>query len=176
MKGILKELKLIDHLTTELEIQKSDFVKRFRNNVDEGSTDFISDSFDVFSSSKNEYKGHVGYESFKIKRRRRFFDMNINFALAEGTYQQNDRVLIIHTEIHGFSGIMIPFYIFIIIFYSIFIVSFALAENVDSEFSSIPFILFHGAFMMGIPYLIMRRSMKRMKHELEREFYYMTRQ
>lgn len=155
-------------------MQKSEFVRRLRNNVDEGSTDFIADSFDVFSSSKNEYKGHVGYESFKIKRRRRFFDMNINFALAEGTYQQKDNVLIIQTEIHGFSGMMIPFYIFVIIFYSIFIVSFALAETVDSEISTIPFILFHGAFMMGIPYFIMRRSMKRMKHELEREFYYMT--
>lgn len=28
--------------------------------------------------------------------------------------------------------------------------------------------------MLGIPYFVMRRSVSRMKHELEREFYYMT--
>lgn len=37
------------------------------------------------------------------------------------------------------------------------------------------FFVVHAAFLMGIPYLIMRRGVARMKYELERDFYYMTR-
>jgi len=75
MKDFLIKLKIIDFLTTELEIEKNEFVAKFRQHVDEGSTGIFSDSFDVFSSSKNEYKGHVSYQDFKIKRRREFFYM-----------------------------------------------------------------------------------------------------
>lgn len=176
MKELLNRLKLIDYLTTEIEIQKSEFVTRFKENVDEGSTGIMSDTLDVFSSSKNEYKGFVGDDNFKIKRRRRFFDLNMNLAVAKGVYRQKDNILIIDTEINGFSGMMIPFYIFVALFYTIFITAFIFADNIEgngAEFA-IPFIIIHAAFMFGIPYFIMRRSTSRMKHELEREFYYMT--
>ena len=178
MKEFLRKIKLIESLTTELSIQKNEFVKTFKENVDEGSTGFMSDSFDVFSSSKNEYKGHVGFDSFKIKRRRRFFDMNMNFAVANGTYVQKENSLIIETEINGFSGMMIPFYVFALIFYSIFIVTFSFADNIEGNGAgfALPFIIIHAAFMFGIPYFMMRRSTKRMAHELEREFFYMTRE
>ncbi|KQC29839.1 hypothetical protein [Flagellimonas eckloniae] len=176
MKEFLKKIKLIEHLITDVEIQKTEFVAKFRQHVDEGSTGMFSDTFDVFSSSKNEYKGQVGYEGFKIKRRRRFFDMNMNLAVARGTYRQSNEKLIIETEINGFSGMMIPFYLFAIVFYSIFIGTFFMTDNIEGNGAgfALPFILIHAAFMFGIPYFIMRKSTKRMKHELEREFYYMT--
>ena len=130
----------------------------------------------MFSSSKTEYKGHVGFDNFKIKRKRKFFDMNMNFAVAQGTYKQKENILIIEAEINGFSGMMIPFYVFGIIFYSIFIVTFILAENIGGGGMAfvLPFILLHATLMFGLPYFVMRRSTYRMKHELEREFYYMT--
>ena len=176
MKEFLKKIKLIEHLKTDIEIQKTEFVSKFRQQGDEGSTGIFSDTFDVFSSSKNEYKGQVGYEGFKIKRRRKFFDMNMNLAVASGTYRQNNEKLIIETEINGFSGMMIPFYLFAIVFYSIFIGAFFMADNIEGNGDgfALPFIFIHAAFMFGIPYFMMRRSTKRMKHELEREFYYMT--
>jgi len=34
MKKFLKRLKLIDSFSTEIEIEKTDFVKRFQENVD----------------------------------------------------------------------------------------------------------------------------------------------
>ncbi len=116
MKEFLQKIKLIDHLTTELEIQKSDFLSNFKSCVDEGNIGYFFGAFDVFSSGKNEYKGHVGYDSFEIKRRRKFFDMHMNFAIAKGKYIQKVTTLIINTEINSFNGMMIPFYIFIIIF------------------------------------------------------------
>lgn len=176
MKGFLKKLKLIDYLSTELEIDKNDFFNRLKASVDEGDIGMFSETFDVFSSSKNEYKGHVGLGVFKIKRRRKFFDMNMHLAIAKGTFKQRDNHLKIDTEINGFSGMMIPFYVFLIVFYLIFIIGFSTTNNVEGNMDAValPFIIIHATFMLGIPYFMMRRSVKRMKHELEREFYYMT--
>ena len=176
MKEFLKKIKLIEHSTTELNIEKDEFVTTFKQYVDEGGTGFMSDSFDVFSSSKNEYKGHVGFDSFKIKRRRRFFDTNMNLAVASGIYRQEENTLVIETEINGFSGMMIPFYLFALVCYSIFIVTSFFAEDtggIGAGFA-LPFLIIHASFMLVFPYFMMIRSTKRMAHELEREYFYMT--
>lgn len=176
MKDFLKKLKLVDYLVTELEISQHDFVNRLKANVDEGSTGMFFNSFEAFSSSKNEFKGQVGLNDFKIRRRRRFFDMNMNLAVASGTYEQSDSLLIISTEINGFSGMMIPFYVLLVVFYSIFVILFLTADDIDGnmDFFALPFFIIHATFMFGGPYLMMRRSVSKMKHELEREFYYLT--
>lgn len=176
MKDFLKKLKLIDYLRIELEVSKQGFVNRLKENVDEGGTGIFSDPFEGFSSSKNEYKGHVGLNNFKIKRRKRLFDVNMNMAVASGTFEQREDKLIINTEINGFTGAMIPFYIFLIIFYLIFITSFLMVDNIEGgmEFFIFPFIIVHAIFMLGFPYLMMRRSVSKMKYELERDFFYMT--
>lgn len=176
MKEFLRKIKLVENLTTEITIQKNEFVSNFKDHVDEASIGLFSDTFDAFSSSKKVYKGHVGYDNFKIKKRRKFFDMNTNLAIAEGTFRQKDQTLIIKTEITGFNGIMLPFYIFGIIFYIIFIGMFFSFNTMEGEAPGfiLPFLIIHAAFMFGIPYFMMRRSTTKMAHELEREFYYMT--
>jgi hypothetical protein len=177
MKEFLKRLKLIDHLTTELQISKSDFVKKLKEHVDEGDTGVFLSAFEVFSSSKKEYKGTIGYEGFKIRKRRKLFEMNMTSAIAEGKFNQRDELLNIETEINGFHRMYILFYAFGIVFYPVFILSVAFAENTGTAsvmLTVIPFLLVHGAFMFGMPYFFMRRSTKRMKYDLEREFFYMT--
>ena len=174
MKEFLIRIKLIDSMTTTLQTSKVEFVNRLNEITDEGSTGMMSDTFDVFSSSKNEFKGQVNFDSFKIKRRRRFFDTNMNFAVANGTFIENNEQLIVETEINGFNNFFIVFYIFLIVFYSIIILVVS-GDNNSESFIVIPFLLLHGTFMFAIPYLIMRRSVKRLKYELEREFYYLTR-
>ena len=76
MKNLLIKLKLIDYLNTELKISKSEFLRKLNLIVDEGSTNSLTDIFDVFSSSKNEYKGKVDFTKFEIRRKRKFFDMS----------------------------------------------------------------------------------------------------
>lgn len=174
MKQFLKKIKLIEEFTTEVEMTKSAFVTKFRQNVDEASIGIFADSFDVFSSSKNEYKGDVAFDGFKIKRRRRFFGANNNLAIATGTYVQNNEILVINTEINGFSKKMIPFYAFIIVFYCIFISSFFTLDDPDKSKIALPFICFHALFMFGLPYFMMMRSTKSLKHDLERDFYFFT--
>ncbi|MDB5209122.1 MAG: uncharacterized protein JWR72_4197 [Flavisolibacter sp.] len=173
MKEFLRRLKLIDYLTTTLPISKPNFVNRLQEITDIGRIGMFSDTFDVFSSSKNEFKGHVDLNGFKLKRRRRFFDTNMNFAIASGTFTEANGQLTVETEVNGFKSFFILFYVFLIIFYSIFIFGFWGSSNKES-FIAIPFILLHGTFMFALPYFMMRRSVKRLKYELEREFFYLT--
>ena len=84
MNEFLKKIKLIQVLTIEIEISKSEFVSKLKEQVDEGSTGIFSNPFEVFSSSKNEYKGSVRFDGFEIKRRKKLFDMNINLSVASG--------------------------------------------------------------------------------------------
>lgn len=176
MKEFLKKIKLIDFLHTELEISKNEFVSNLKAQVDEGSTSLIFGSFDMFSSGKNQYRGEVHDNGFKIKRKKKAFDMNVNLAVASGKILQKDDRLIINTEINGFNDFMVPFYIICIVIYGLFL---SVPFEADNEGSPgpgfiLPFMSVHAIFMMGIPYFIMRRSVKRLKYDLEREFFYLT--
>lgn len=176
MKTFLTNIKLVDYLQTELEIPKREFVKKLKANVDKGSTSIFFSSFDMFSTSKKEYKGEVNESGFKIKRKRKFFDMNFNLAVAKGKITQEGDHLIINTEINGFNNMMIPFYILCILAYGVLIPVSIFANNIDRPVFDffLPFILVHATFMMGIPYFVMRRSTSRLKYDLEREFYFLT--
>ncbi|MAY82977.1 MAG: hypothetical protein CMP59_02495 [Flavobacteriales bacterium] len=172
MKDFLKSIKLIDQFETELIIQKHDFVQRFLKVVDQGSVGTFSNPLEAFSSSKNEFKGEVGINGFRIRRIRKFFQPNMSLAIAKGRFTQRDDKLIINTEIDGLRTHILFFYIFGIIFYGIFLTAFLSIDKIEGEFSYIlfPFLILHAVFMFGIPYFVMRRSVKRMKYELEREF------
>jgi len=160
-------------MTTTLQTSKVEFINRLNEITDRGNTGIMSDIFDIFSSSKNEFKGQINFDSFKIKRKRRFFDTNMNIAVANGFFIEDNEQLIIETEIKGFSNFFTIFYIFVFIFYLVSILAF-MFNDTEKLFIVIPFILFHGTLMCAIPYFIIRRSVKRLKYELEREFFYLT--
>jgi len=175
MDNLLRRLKLKEDLTTNLKIEKIDFVQKLSSITDKGDVGIFSDTFDIFSSSKNEFKGRVNSKGFEIKRKRRFFDTNMNTAIAKGTLYENNGALSIETEINGFHNLYVVFYIMLIIFYSIAIIGISISDN-NVKFGVIPFLLLHGTLMFSFPYFMMRRSVKRLKYELEREFYYFTKE
>lgn len=175
MKSVLERLKLVEYLTTELHIDKKIFVEKLKMYVDEGDTGIFLSSFEAFSSSKNEYKGIVTFDSFKIRRRRRLFDMSMNLAVVEGRFRQREHVLIIESTIKGFRGIFIPFVALILMFYIVSIISVFLSDIPSSMgWSFIPLIFIHASIMLGIPYFMMKRAVSRMKYELDRDFFYLT--
>ena len=177
MKNTLKKLKLLDTFRLELDGNRDQFITNLDAIVDNGSLDMFSDMFDVFSSSKNEYKGSVQYDEFKIKRRRRFFDINIGFALVTGKCSQEGGKLIIDLEINGFHGHMMVLLILILIMYGIAVSAFLAMTffNDDVPVFVLPFIILHGLFMFGLPYMFARRSVKRMRYDIERELVYLSR-
>ncbi|HRG89310.1 MAG TPA: hypothetical protein PLW44_09840 [Chitinophagales bacterium] len=173
MKDILVRLKLIDTMTITLQISKDDFVGRLSEITDKESTGTMSDMFDIFSSSNNEYKGEVTYERFTIKRKRRFFDTNMNLAIAEGTFNVHNGQLTIETEINGFKYFYLLFCALLVVFYSIFFIGILNSDD-NITLIVIPIVLLHGALMFAIPYLLMKRSVQRLKYDLEREFFFLT--
>ena len=69
---------------------------------------------------------------------------------------------------------MIPFYILILLFYGVFLGVFTQDAGDNMPGFVLPFVVLHGLFMAGIPYLIMRRGVSKMKYELERELHYIA--
>ena len=173
MRDFLKKHKLIDNMTTTLQLSKVEFVKRLSDITDIGSIGIMSDSLDVFSSSKNDFKGQVNVDGFNIKRKRKLFDTSINYAVANGIFDESNGQLIIETEINGFNNSFILIYVLLIIVYIIMIIG-VLSGDINDRGFAIFFIMLHGTLMFTIPYFMMRRSVKRLKHELERELFYLT--
>jgi hypothetical protein len=176
MKAFLKKLKLIRNFTIELEMDKNEFVERLSKIVDEGSTSSFASSFEVFSSSKNEYKGTVGYDSFEIRKKRKFFDKTMSLAVVKGTLTQQRKKLIIDAEANTFNGMMVFYFIFLIIIYLIFIAGFIILSVTGSGFPfiAIPFIIIHAGLMFFVPYFLMRKSLKHIESILEKDFFYLT--
>ncbi|RYE16201.1 MAG: hypothetical protein EOP45_17910 [Sphingobacteriaceae bacterium] len=104
MKEFLKKLKLIDHLTMHLDLDQKVFTDRLSAITEPGSTSVFTDAFDVLSSSEKEFKGFVDRQGFKLKRRRRLFDLRFNTAIANGTIAEADGKLTIETEINAFHN------------------------------------------------------------------------
>lgn len=173
MDKLLTKLNFIKTATIELPIEKYNFISILNSNIDKSELGYFSDIGDVFSSSKAEYKGHINSYGFKLKKKRKFFDTNVNFATVEGQFDQQGDTLKIKMEINGFSNQMAPFFIMVPLFYLFAIVMVFQGGGTESSIIAIPFLLIHALFMFGIPYFIMRRSVKRMKYELERDLYFM---
>lgn len=177
MTEFLKKHKLIDRLTTELEIDKMTFVKRLRQQVDEGDVSFMSGTFEAFSSSDNDFVGTVSTEGFTFRRRRKMFERSMNLAYVTGTYSQERDRLVISTDIIGFRKIMLFYFGFLVIFYLSFISIFLFSANLEESMPMMIIIpvLIHASIMFLLPYFLARRSVQKLKKDLEREFHYLAR-
>lgn len=173
MDNFLRKIKLLDHITIELNTHKTDFIKNFRDQVDDSDLSLSDSFFETLISSDNYYKGNIDDRVFRLRRRRKLFDTNSNFAISEGKMIEKSDKLILETDIKGFHTFMKLFYFFLIGIYSLVIIglllSFYNGKNTIPLFI-LPFLGIHALFMLGIPYFIMRRSVSRMKYELERDF------
>ena len=177
MKEFLKKIGLIDRLSINLNIDKREFGHALKDNVEEGNIGWFSDFWDAFWPGKKEYKGHVGFDSFEIKRKRRFFEINTMNATVKGRYRQDNDELVVDAEINGFTDRMVLFLIVAISFYFFFAGIIIFSGEPPGEVLPIlfPALFIHFLFMLGIPYFMARRSVKRLKYDLERELYFLTR-
>ncbi|MFK8061433.1 MAG: hypothetical protein AB8B78_15270 [Polaribacter sp.] len=177
MEEFLRKIKLIDSFSISLKTNKNDFVSSLRTNIDEADIDgFFSSAFEIFSSSKNIFKGQANHSGFKIRKRKRFFDRQFGFAKATGNYREKEGKLIVSGQIKSWNNFMYFFFGFAILIYSIFIFSFFFKSNSFDNLGIIvlPFILLHAVFMIGIPYFAMRSGLKKLKQDLEREFHFIV--
>lgn len=173
MNAFLTKLKLQDTLEVSLDISKEKFLNRLHVIVDERDPGFFGDFLDAFSSNKKEYKGSISTSGFKIKRKRKIFEKNI-VAVATGRVSEMDDTLFLKININGFQKFLLLFYILFPLIYTALLTGFIRTGFSENEPLFIPFILLHATLMLGIPYIIMRRSTKRLKHDLECELFLLT--
>jgi pilus assembly protein TadC len=176
MDKLLEKYKLIDYHTTEVEIDKMEFLKRLRAVVDEGATGSIASPFEAFSSSDNDYIGRVEPEGFEFRRRRKMFQPNFNQAYVKGTFQQDRDRLIISSKIYGIGKALKFFLIVIAGFYLLFAAIILVVSTTDIDFPPyiILFLIPHALIMLCIPFFMAKYGARRMKKELEREFHYIA--
>lgn len=160
----------------ELKAERVAFVRALSAAVDAKRSGPFSGLFDLFSSSDNVYRGQVDSRGFEIRRKRTWTDRQQNYAVARGSFHQEGSVLRVRGETNGFTKLLIPYYTLLPLFYLAFFFIPRLAGGAPAHDAFVfPFITVHAAFMFGLPYLFMRRSVTRMRRELEREFYYIAR-
>ncbi len=172
MEEYLTKLKLKDYLRVELQMDKIEFVKRFRTKVDEAEITSLSDWIAWHSFSGNEFKGTIDHNGFKIKRHRRLFDSNGYLATAVGIFRTQGDALIIEIEINSFPSIMVAVLVVMMLLLG-FSISIILRQGESVQtfpWFFWPFVLFALVLLLGIPYLVMRSSTSRMKEKLERVF------
>jgi len=172
MGFLLRKIKLIDYIFLELNIDKNTFIKKFQKNIDKSNLGYFSSFFEMFSSSKKNYKGFINYNEFKIRKRHRFFEGRVYHAVTKGTFTQKGNTLLIKAKISGsYIGVFI-FYIIMLLFYSFFIFSIYTTSNKKTVIMLAPFIFLHALLMFIIPLYRIRKGIKNTKKDLEKEFLY----
>ncbi|WP_299227975.1 hypothetical protein [uncultured Psychroserpens sp.] len=175
MENFLRKIKLIEGFSIELTTTKSEFTSALRSHVDEADIDsFFSRAFEAFSSSKNLFIGSVSYNEFKIRKRRRLFDRQFGCAKITGQSRENSGFLIVSGKLIAWNSYIYFWFGFVILLYLLFVA--ILFSHIDITGTAgvivIPFLFLHACLMLGIPYLSMRKAIKRLREDLEREFYY----
>lgn len=172
MNNFLRKINLIEDIHFILSISKTDFIQKFKENVENSNLGIdIFEGFEAFSSNEKIYKGNITDRKFEIKRRIKLFETNQTNAIAKGNFKEINNRLHFAVEINGFKKSMFFFLALIFLFYGIFLSNFIF---VKTEFPSIilPIMLAHALFMLGIPYFIMKKSVKKMQYDLKRDFHY----
>lgn len=173
MKKALRKLKLLDDLAITLKMDKTEFVKRLSSIVTPSKAKMFSVPFESLISSNFEFIGEVNSEGFHFRRKRRLFDPTVKLTSIQGTYIQHGDDLKIVAEVIAYRNFLIFLLIILILFYLGPIVVMITVGGKVVLFA-IPFIILHAFFMLVIPYLLIRGAVSRMKYDLEREFFYLT--
>ena len=170
MKKILRKLNLVEEYTFEMNAQLSEVVDKLKRNIDDFDFNIVNLLFEPFNSGNNRFKGKVDLKGFEIKHRREFFNYNISIPIVKGRFIEKNNALVIETEINGlrrgyvlFSGLL-----FLTIFFLLIIVS-------STKFNFLKLAPIFAPFFLGvtlIPYFFIINGIRRMKHEIEREFYF----
>lgn len=175
MESFLRKYKLIDTLSLKLNCDKTTFIEKFKENVEPSNLSFSP--FEVFSGGSKLYKGNLQNSTFKIQKKQQLFNNRQSNPIASGKITEGINDLKINIEINGITPLMKFFFGFVVFFYLIgFSIFLLVSLNTDNfPFFPIPFLILHAVFMLGVPFYIIRSSVRNFKQEIEREFHYWLR-
>lgn len=168
---MIEKTGLSHTMVMPLPVTKEKFTELFDELVDDGSTSFLLTGFEVFSSSQREYKGMVYDNGFKIRRRRKFFDGNLNYAIAEAVYSEVEGEELAEIKITGLNDFVVLYYFLLIVMFPVFFNSLYF-EGVEAGTRA--FIIAHTLLMLLLPLYAINRSVKKLKETLQRDFYILS--
>lgn len=172
MEAFLRKQKLIDSISLNLNCDKTTFIEKFRENVEQSDLSFSP--FEAFNSRNKTYKGNISNSTFKIQKIKTFFSGKKQHPIATGKITENIDSIKLEIEINGINPFIKFFFIFTGIFYLIFLSGFLFITTRENffPFFIIPFLFLHAALMIGIPFFMIKSSVKNFKQEIEREFHF----
>lgn len=159
-----KKIRLIETTQLELNSTAEEFRTIFKQNV----MDF-QESYGV-SRPKNEFQGKIKRETFTIART--FSAFEVDPIGASGTYSENEKKLTINLFVY------LPIWTFVIIYSVIFTIDTISLYffTTSGPVKSLPGIILFGSILMSFtilwPYMSSRKIIRRLKNDLEKEFYY----
>lgn len=172
MDKFLKKIKLIETFSISLDVSKNKFISELSKVTEKNELSFFTDlydMFDIFFSRNKKYKGVITTSGFKIRQKIKV--ANNTYPSAQGKFIEKNNKLVFETTITGLNN-------FFYFFYSIGILIF-IRILFDSDFleKNQPEIIFISLFIIIIlisPYFVIREKIKKMKSELQREFFNLT--
>ncbi|MDR6158377.1 hypothetical protein QF023_001893 [Chryseobacterium sp. SLBN-27] len=169
MHSFYKSIGLYEHLSFNMDMNKSEFIESLRKITYKTNTNFISLVPDNGIPTRFEYRGIVNPNNFTIRRRIRFFDSNISASIIKGQFLEKNNRMEISIEFFP-----LRFHILILLLFSIsfLIIVLYLDRKENNEFI-FPLIMMP-IIISTTHYFTVKRNIQRSKYDFERELYFIS--
>lgn len=168
MNSFYKSIGLYEHLSFNMDMNKSEFIESLRKIIYKTNTNFISLVPDNGIPTRFEYRGIVTPNNFTIRRRMRFFDSNISASIIKGQFLEKNNKIEIFIE---FS----PLRFHILILFMVLVFFLVSVLNLDGKENSefiLPLII--PIIIITTHYFTVKRNIQRSKYDFERELYFIS--
>ncbi|OON70878.1 hypothetical protein [Hymenobacter sp. CRA2] len=166
---LLRRLKIVQDTTLHLPIEKELFVARLAAVTEQGYSSPLFSAVHALRSSGKEFTGDVGPDYFTIRRKASFSNPGLSAVTIRGTLLPADTGCAVELELDGFHLLYRMAYSLLALLYL-----FMLIYAVTSQPMLLAALLLHIAIIGVMPYISMRRSVSKMKHNIERELFFLT--
>lgn len=167
--NFFKRIGLTGYVQVNFQVPAHDFASAFQKVVLPGKVDVMANMTESWKKGDEVLSGKVTPTSFLVRRRKRVTNIQNSFAYAAGSITSTNEGVKVESTILPLPAIFVLFYGFMFVIYGLFAWHF-LSGNNTKDFS--PFFIFHGLFMMIVPYFALRKHVERLERDLRRELYY----
>lgn len=169
MKSLAEKIGIIEKFEIELKISKKEFLKKIKDRIESKGHYF----FGISNTNKPFFKGSISNDSFELKRKRRFLDSHLDFIKTSGNFYQKGSNLIINAKVSGYNIIVLIVFTIAIIIYLIGFLSITTGDTriFNKLMFDYLFLFGHFCLMTGIPYLVIRRIVRKVKVEFDSDLH-----
>lgn len=154
---IIQRLKLEDHFSIKMEMDKASFLRLLKDNIDE---DTGPQFFESINPKLKPYKGFTSLNGFKIKRRRRAFESNNDMARITGTLKSDLRQTELITHI-GYPELTLKAIAGLMLLVYTVVAAVVLTVDLGESPSWMPLLIIgHFFLIFGILFFVLRYQIK----------------